>query len=195
MKMQLVFDPFRQFGTARVFLVAQDGMADDGHMRAKLMLPPGDRLERDEGDLLPGTVDHGHGGRPAGLVDHLLWLRARHDDDGGFPVVTVVAGATVVPADALRTFAVVRLLLDGVPRVGCAWSAYGPSLAQLGLQFGVADLDGAADGVDVRAELTHLVWDGGFRPVERDVRHAVRHTYDPAPSLAGRRAEPQRVWA
>jgi hypothetical protein len=34
-------------------------MADDGHMGAKLVLPAGDGLERDEGDVLPGPVDHG----------------------------------------------------------------------------------------------------------------------------------------
>ena len=33
-------------------------MAENGHMGAQLVLPAGDRLERDEGDPLPGPVHH-----------------------------------------------------------------------------------------------------------------------------------------
>src|SRR5262245_55756319 len=59
MEMQPVFDPLRQVVVALVLLVAQNGVADDGHMSAQLMLAAGDRLERKPGDLLPGPVHHG----------------------------------------------------------------------------------------------------------------------------------------
>src|SRR5687767_5608147 len=59
MQAELVLDAQRELSIAAVFLVAQNRMADDRHMRAQLMLAPGHWLERDEGDLLPRAVDHG----------------------------------------------------------------------------------------------------------------------------------------
>ena len=53
MQVELVLDAFGEFGAAWIFRIAQDRMADDGHMGAELMLPPGDGLERDEGDACP----------------------------------------------------------------------------------------------------------------------------------------------
>jgi aminodeoxyfutalosine synthase len=41
-----------------------------------------------------------------------------------------------------------------------------------------------------REDLLDLIWDAGFRPVERNTRYEVVHEYDPAPSLAERRAAP-----
>src|SRR6185437_7012181 len=58
MKVKLARDAFGHVEVAAIFLIAQDRIADDRHMRAELMLPPGDRLERDEGDALPCPVDH-----------------------------------------------------------------------------------------------------------------------------------------
>ena len=46
-----------------------------------------------------------------------------------------------------------------------------------------------------RDDLLDLIWDAGFRPVEREHRYEVVREYDAPPSLAGRRAEPQQVWA
>src|SRR5262245_26896509 len=59
MEVELVLDAVWEFGAAGIFGIAQDGVADDGHVGAKLVLPAGDGLERDEGDVLPGPVHHG----------------------------------------------------------------------------------------------------------------------------------------
>mgnify|MGYP001167112410 CR=1 FL=1 len=116
------------------------------------------------------------------------------------------------PAESLKTFAVSRLLLDNVPHLRCSWSTHGLSLASLALSFGVDDLAGpptdlAGAPADVRDpagrdtaapsrdELVNLIWDAGFRPVERDRGYAVVREYDPPIPLALRRAEPQRIWA
>jgi aminodeoxyfutalosine synthase len=46
-----------------------------------------------------------------------------------------------------------------------------------------------------REDLLDLIWDAGFRPVERNTRYEVVREYGPPPTLAERRAEPQQVWA
>ena len=46
-----------------------------------------------------------------------------------------------------------------------------------------------------REDLLQLIWDAGFRPVERNTRYEVVHEYDAPVPLAQRRAEPQQVWA
>ena len=113
------------------------------------------------------------------------------------------------PAESLKTFAVSRLLLDNVPHLKCFWVMHGLSVAQLSLTFGADDLDGSvveykithdADAYGTpntmtRDDLLHLIRDAGFRPVERNTRYQVVRDYDPPPSLAERRAEPQQVWA
>jgi aminodeoxyfutalosine synthase len=113
------------------------------------------------------------------------------------------------PAESLKTFAVSRLLLDNVPHLKCFWVMHGLSVAQLSLNFGADDLDGSvveykithdADAYGTpstmtRDDLLHLIRDAGFRPVERNTRYQVVREYDPPPSLAERRAEPQQVWA
>jgi aminodeoxyfutalosine synthase len=113
------------------------------------------------------------------------------------------------PAESLKTFAVSRLLLDNVPHVKCFWVMHGLSVAQLSLQFGVDDLDGSvveykithdADSYGTpttmrREDLLDLIWDAGFRPVERNTRYEVVREYPEPPTLAQRRAEPQDVWA
>ncbi|PZM95983.1 MAG: aminofutalosine synthase MqnE, partial [Actinobacteria bacterium] len=113
------------------------------------------------------------------------------------------------PAESLKTFAVSRLLFDNVPHVKCFWVMHGLSVAQLSLHFGVDDLDGSVVEYKItndadrygtpstmhREDLLRLIWDAGFRPVERDTHYNVVREYPAAPTLAERRAEPQRVWA
>ena len=76
---------------------------------------------------------------------------------------------------------------------------HGLSMAQLPLNFGVDDLDGSvveykithdADSYGTpntmhREDLLDLIWDAGFRPVERNTRYEVVREYD-APTSAGR---------
>jgi aminodeoxyfutalosine synthase len=113
------------------------------------------------------------------------------------------------PAESLKTFAVSRLLFDNVPHVKCFWVMHGLSVAQLSLNFGADDLDGSVVEYKIthdadhygtpetmhREDLLHLIWDAGFRPVERNTRYEVVHEYPAPPTLAERRAEPQQVWS
>jgi aminodeoxyfutalosine synthase len=84
---------------------------------------------------------------------------------------------------------------------------HGLSVAQLSLNYGVDDLDGSvveykithdADhygtpGTMHREDLLHMIWDAGFRPVERNTRYETVKDYGPPPSQAERRATPQSV--
>jgi len=113
------------------------------------------------------------------------------------------------PAESLKTFAVSRLLLDNVPHLKCFWVMHGLSLSQLSLYYGVDDLDGSVVEYKIthdadrygtpstmtREDLLQLIRDAGFRPVERTTRYEVVREYEPGPSLAQRRAEPQDVWS
>src|SRR2546423_2822489 len=113
------------------------------------------------------------------------------------------------PAESFKTFAVSRLLFDNVPHVKCFWVMHGLSVAQLSLNFGVDDLDGSVVEYKIthdadhygtpdtmhRDDLLHLIWDAGFRPVERNTRYEVVRESDAPVPLAQRRAEPQQVWA
>ena len=113
------------------------------------------------------------------------------------------------PTDSLKTFAVSRLMLDNFPHIKCFWVMHGVSLAQMSLSYGVDDLDGSvveykithdADSYGTpstmhREDLLNLIWDAGFRPVERNTRYDTVREYDAPTPLAERRAEPQQVWA
>ena len=133
-------------------------------------------------------------------VDHVLRLRDQQDRTGDVPAFAPVRhqpegdGRAAAPTETLKTFAVSRLLLDNVRHVTCSWATHDLPIAQLTLNFGADDLDGPEGSAD-RDELLTLIWDAGFRPVERDARHEVVTEHEPAPSLALRRSEPQQVWA
>ena len=142
-------------------------------------------------------------------VDDLAWLgrlandrrAAHHGDRVTFLIidgqvsdnVTVSAEAPPVPAEVLRDFAVARLAVIDPGHLTCSTADYTTQLAQLALNFGVDDLVAPA-GTD-REEILHLIWDAGFRPVERDADDNVVREYDPPVPLAERRATPQRIWA
>lgn len=116
-------------------------------------------------------------------VDHLLRAAAE----------AYLPEPAASPAASLRGFALTRLLLDADVHVAASLEAHGGPLAQLALNFGADDLvcPAAAD----RADVVHLIWDAGLRPVERDAGYGVVRAYDPPVPLAQRRAEPQRIWA
>jgi aminodeoxyfutalosine synthase len=129
--------------------------------------------------------------------------------DGGIRNRLQAQNAMAAPAESLKTLAVSRLLFDNVPHVRCSRATHGLSVTQLALNFGVDDVDGSviehgivqvaggdgAPGAMRREALLHLIWDAGFRPVERDTRYDVLREYAAPPSLAERRSEPQQVWA
>jgi aminodeoxyfutalosine synthase len=140
-------------------------------------------------------------------------LRYQHDfvdsTDGVVRNRLQATTTMAAPAESLKTFAVSRLLFDNIEHVKCFWVMHGLSVAQLSLNFGVDDLDGSvveykithdADAYGTpttmhREDLLDLIWDAGFRPVERDTRYRVVHEYPAPPTLAQRRAQPQDVWA
>lgn len=139
------------------------------------------------------ALRYGHAGDRAGRVDRLLRLRERQDADGGLLAVAPLRhpegpGRPVTGAEALRTFAVVRLLLDNVPHLQARPDAEGEQTAQLALQHGADDL-GSPAGATNREDLLALIRDAGFTPVERDDRYGIVRRYEgPDP---GRREEPQ----
>jgi aminodeoxyfutalosine synthase len=105
--------------------------------------------------------------------------------------------------EALKTFAVSRLLLDNFDHVKCFWVMHGLSTAQLALNYGADDLDGSvveykithdADNYGTpnkmtRDDLLELIRDAGFTPVERNTRYETINEYE-GPEQ-GRREEPQ----
>jgi aminodeoxyfutalosine synthase len=172
------------------------------------------RVAHDKGMKTQATMLYGHDEEPRHRVDHVIRLREMQDETGGFAVFIPLRyehgdRTPAAPAASLKTFAVSRLMFDNVPHVKSLWAMHGLSVAQLTLNFGADDLDGSvvdhkitpdADSYAVphavhRDNLLELIWDAGFQPVERDARYAAVREYDPAPSLASRRAEPATVWA
>lgn len=136
------------------------------------------------------TVTYGEG--PAErTVEALLALRDRQDAGAGLLAAVPLATGPVTGAETLKTFAVARLLLDNVPHLRAAWTAYGTQTAQLALQHGADDFapaPGAGETLPA-GELVELIQDAGLRPVERDENYtAVREHDGPDPE---RRETPQ----
>jgi len=175
------------------------------------------RIAHAKGLRTPATMLYGHIEEPRHRVDHVLRLRQLQDETGGFVVFIPLRfhnddnALSHLPmatgAEALRTFAVSRLLFDNVPHVKNFWVMHGLTTAQLSLQFGADDLDGSvveykithdADGfgtpnVLTREELVELIRAAGFRPVERNTRYEEVRSYDgPDPRLR-EAPQPMRV--
>jgi aminodeoxyfutalosine synthase len=78
----------------------------------------------------------------------------------------------------VKTVAVARLALEGVPSIQVDWALYGPKLAQVALLFGADDIDGvsADDGTEAGRRRTPLadiernIRAASLVPVERDGR-------------------------
>jgi aminodeoxyfutalosine synthase len=181
------------------------------------------RLAHSKGLKTPSTMLYGHIEEPRHRVDHVLRLRELQDETGGFVVfiplryqhdadhdprnrlqdITTMASG----AEALKTFAVSRLLFDNVDHIKCFWVMHGLNTAQLSLQYGADDLDGSvveykithdADGFGTphtmhREDLLDLIRDAGFTPVERNTRYETVRVFDgPDPD---RRETPQPMSA
>jgi aminodeoxyfutalosine synthase len=182
------------------------------------------RLAHSKGLRTPATMLYGHIEERRHRVDHVLRLRELQDETGGFVVFIPLRfqhDASGDPrnrlqhvpmatgAEALKTFAVSRLLFDNVPHVKNFWVMHGLTTAQLSLSFGADDLDGSvveykithdADGFGTpstmtREDLLRVIREAGFRPVERDTRYNVLRSFDgPAlPHGAVPRDEPQAM--
>jgi len=83
--------------------------------------------------------------------------------------------------DNLRMLAVCRLMLDNFDHVKCFWIMQTLAMAQLGLSFGVDDVDGTVVWYDITkvggatthqevtpGKLRDLITEAGYTPVERD---------------------------
>ncbi|KPC96279.1 radical SAM protein, partial [Streptomyces sp. NRRL F-6602] len=112
------------------------------------------RLAHEKGLKTPATMLYGHIEEPRHRVDHVLRLRELQDETGGFQVFIPLryqhdfvdmkdgkvrnklqARTTMATgAEALKTFAVSRLLFDNVPHVKVFWVMHGVQTAQLALQ-------------------------------------------------------------
>nr|WP_320131950.1 aminofutalosine synthase MqnE [uncultured Holophaga sp.] len=140
------------------------------------------------------TMLYGHIEEPRHRVDHLLRLRETQDRTGGFLAYIPLAYqheenelarthriARATGADDLREIAVARLLLDNIDHIKAYWVMITPGLAQIGLSYGADDLDGTIISEEIahqagaktpqgltRQEITRLITDAGFEPVERD---------------------------
>ncbi|MFF9788984.1 aminofutalosine synthase MqnE, partial [Streptomyces libani] len=181
------------------------------------------RLAHEKGLKTPSTMLYGHIEEPRHRVDHVLRLRELQDETGGFQVFIPLryqhdfvdmqdgkvrnklqARTTMASgAEALKTFAVSRLLFDNVPHVKVFWVMHGVSTAQLALNHGADDMDGSVveykithDADDfgtpdklTREDILELIRDAGFRPVERNTRYETIREY-PGPD-PDRRESPQ----
>jgi aminodeoxyfutalosine synthase len=176
------------------------------------------RLAHQKGLKTPATMLYGHIEEPRHRVDHVLRLRELQDETGGFVVFIPLrfqhdaAGdprnrlmnqPMATGAEALKTFAVSRLLFDNVPHVKNFWVMHGLTTAQLSLSYGADDLDGSVVEYKIthdadhfgtpnemtREDLLEIIREAGFTPVERDTRYREIRTYD-GPDLT-RRDAPQ----
>ncbi|MBP1626110.1 MAG: Radical domain protein [Holophagaceae bacterium] len=140
------------------------------------------------------TMLYGHIEEPHHRVDHLLRLRDLQDRTHGFLAYIPLAYQNednelsrthhILPATGtqdLREIAVARLLLDNIDHIKAYWVMITPGLAQIGLSYGADDLDGTIVSEEIahqagaktppglsRQEITRLILDAGFEPVERD---------------------------
>jgi aminodeoxyfutalosine synthase len=180
------------------------------------------RLAHSKGLRTPSTMLYGHIEEPRHRVDHVLRLRELQDETGGFAVFIplrfqhdfhdskdgkqrnrLMTQPMATGAEALRTFAVSRLLLDNFDHVKCFWVMHGLTTAQLALNYGVDDLDGSVVEYKIthdadhfgtpdrmtRDDLLDLIRDAGFTPVERNTRYEVVREFEgPDPD---RRERPQ----
>ncbi|MDX2085501.1 MAG: CofH family radical SAM protein [Candidatus Melainabacteria bacterium] len=135
-------------------------------------------------------------------VDHMLALRAQQDATGGFlsfiPLNCYYEGNKIDPRHALtgvenlKNFAVARLVLDNFSHIKSFWIHIGEKISQVGLSFGVSDIDGTvveekiahAAGTDsaevlTKEQLIHLVRRAGKIPVERDMLYNIVQVYGP----------------
>ncbi len=107
------------------------------------------------------TMLYGHIESIADRLDHMEQLRQLQDRTGGFQVFIPLAfhatntdirkmGETS-GVDDLKTLALARLFLDNFQHLKAYWVMLGEKIAQVGLHFGVNDLDGTV----IKERITH----------------------------------------
>jgi aminodeoxyfutalosine synthase len=142
------------------------------------------------------TMLYGHIETAAERVDHMLRVRALQDDTGAVQAFIPLAFhpdnnqmrklPAPTAADTLRVLAVSRLVLDNVSHIKAFWIATGVEVAQVGLWFGVDDLDGTVQEEKIyhmagartpealnTSDIRRLIRRAGREPVERDTLYNV----------------------
>ncbi|MEB3206625.1 MAG: CofH family radical SAM protein [Vampirovibrionales bacterium] len=125
-------------------------------------------------------------------VEHMVRLRQQQDVSGGFmsfiPLNCFYENTKIDPSHALtgvenlKNFAVARLMLDNIAHIKSFWIHIGEKMSQIGLYFGVDDVDGTviqekiahAAGTQssehlTRSDLEQLIRNAGRVPVQRDL--------------------------
>ena len=156
------------------------------------------------------TMLYGHVETYADRMNHLSMLRALQDETGGFLAYIPLAyhpdnnelgatlertGTATTGFDDLKNLAVGRLYLDNFQHIKSHWIMVTPFLSQIGLAFGVNDLEGTV----VREKIYHeagahtaqaMTLDAILRlirgakrvPAERDSFYNILRTFDDAPT-------------
>jgi len=142
------------------------------------------------------TMMYGHVETVDDLLDHLDAIRSLQDEHGGFTAFvpwSFKPGNTLLekwithyqgPNAYLRMLAASRLYLDNFLHVQASWFSEGKRTGQIALHFGADDWGGtlfeenvhkAADYVNTIGveELTALIRDAGFTPVQRTTTYDV----------------------
>jgi len=137
------------------------------------------------------TMLTGIGETPEDKIDHMLSIRELQDKTGGFMTFiplfchyenTEIQDYTPQTGfEAIKEYAVSRLMLDNIPHIKAFWIQIGIKMAQLSLSFGVDDIDGTVMEEKItkfagattgnalsKDELIHLIKRAGKTPVERD---------------------------
>ena len=158
------------------------------------------------------TMLYGHIENAFHRTDHLLRLRQLQDETGGFLAFIPLAyhpddnelgaklgrrGTATSGVEDLKMLAVGRLFLDNFAHVKSHWIMVGTSLSQIGLHYGVNDLEGTvvrekiyhAVGAKTQQamslpELLALIRGAGKIPAERDSFYNVIRTFDDAAEAA-----------
>jgi aminodeoxyfutalosine synthase len=152
------------------------------------------------------TMLYGHVETYEDRMQHLDMLRTLQDETGGFLAYIPLAyhpdnnelgetlertGTATTGFDDLKNLAVGRLFLDNFQHIKSHWIMVTPFLSQIGLAFGVNDLEGTvvrekiyheagahtAQGLTLDAILK-LIRDAGRQPAERDSFYNILRTFD-----------------
>ncbi len=152
------------------------------------------------------TLLYGHIETYEDRIEHMAMLRSLQDETGGFLAFIPLAyhpddnvlgeklgrrGTATSGVEDLKMLAIGRLFLDNVDHVKSHWIMVTPALSQLGLHYGVNDLEGTvvrekiyhAVGAQTRQamsldEILALIRGAGKIPAERDSFYRIIRRFD-----------------
>ena len=157
------------------------------------------RIAHSKGIRTNATMLYGHIEQDEEKVEHLLRLRQAQDESGGFltflpllfhPENTRMARLPMATGvEDLKHIAISRLLLDNFDHIKAYWVMLGKEMAQIALSFGADDIDGSvveeriyhmagaqSSQMLTRQQLTNLINESGFIPVERNALYQMVDT-------------------